>query len=133
MFCAEDFADDQFNRLRFGGPPLESRFPMSKKSPKVTRRFEPAPAPRERIDVEERVLCRLECEVCRLGFRGRGCGWGMTSTRTDGVDAGGGIEWVSGAGVGGVSRGALLSMSMGYWCAERNVNASERGWSRVCC
>jgi len=97
------------------------------------RRFEPAPAPRERIDVEERVLCRLECEVCRLGFRGRGCGWGMTSTRTDGVDAGAGIESVSGAGVGGVSRGALLSMSMGYWCAERNVNASERGWSRVCC
>ena len=60
---ADALAAAQFNRLRFGVPPLGSRFPMSKKSPNVTLRFEPTPAPRERSEAEERVLCRPGWEV----------------------------------------------------------------------
>lgn len=40
---------------------------------------------------------------------------------------------VSGPGVGGASSGVFVSISIGYWCAERNVNDSERDWSRLCC
>lgn len=81
------------------------------------------------------MLCRPGWEVCRLVFRGRGCGWGTISTRTEGVDVGAGTleQSVSRAGVGGASSGVFVSISMGYWCAERNVNDSDRDWSRFCC
>ena len=78
--------NDQIKRLRLpAGPPgsFESpRLLMSKKSPKVTLLFEPAPGPKVRTEVLERVLCLLDRLLCRRAVRALR---GVNSTRTAGV------------------------------------------------